>query len=49
MTNLRSSPGRGGGPHTVRWRGLFTRAVGLLAPSTSLRLVPLPVPGRIIG
>src|SRR4051812_26870105 len=39
-----SSPGRGGGPHAVRWRGV---CAGLGAPSTRLRLVPLPVPGRM--
>jgi hypothetical protein len=40
---LQSSPGRGGGPRGARWRGLSTRHS---PPSTSLRLVPLPVPGR---
>jgi len=34
----RRNGGGGGSPPTLRWR---------LAPSTSLRLVPLPVPGRI--
>jgi hypothetical protein len=38
---LSSSPERGGGPHEVRWRGPSGGD-----SSTSLRLVPLPVPGR---
>jgi len=41
---FKSSPKRGGGSREARWRGCF----GLRAsPSTRLRLVPLPVPGRI--
>ncbi|SMF77769.1 hypothetical protein SAMN06295910_2627 [Allosphingosinicella indica] len=47
MLFLKSSPGRGGGPHEVRWRGLSAHTGGLRTPSTSLWLVPLPVPGRI--
>ena len=41
-----SSPERGGGPHEVRWRGLSAASGGRWAPSTMLRLVSLPVPGR---
>jgi nitrogen regulatory protein P-II 1 len=46
-TRSRSSPGRGGGPREAWWRGLVTRTASLATPSTSRRLVPLPVPGRI--
>jgi hypothetical protein len=31
----KSSPGRGGGPHEVRWRGLSTRTIGLKTPFTT--------------
>src|SRR4051812_37724378 len=44
-----SSPERGGGPHEVRWRGASAASVETRAPSTSLRLGPLPVPGRSYG
>ena len=43
-----SSPARGGGPHEVRWRGPLAEAAERRAPSTMLRMVPLPVPGRSI-
>jgi tRNA pseudouridine55 synthase len=39
--------GTGGGPHEVRWRGLFIRQCARRAPGTILRMVSLPVPGRI--
>ena len=42
-----SSQGRGGGPQDVRWRGLSARTRPG-SPSTMLRMVPLPVPGRIL-
>src|SRR5688500_5757040 len=45
-TITRSAPARGGGPRreAAWWGGGGARRQ---APSTSLRLVPLPVPGRI--
>jgi hypothetical protein len=42
-----SSPERGGGPDEVWWRGASGASMEAWAPSTALRAVPLPVPGRI--
>ena len=50
MALLKSSPVRGGGPLAKRVvEGERHKRYRLPnAPSTSLRLVPLPVPGRIV-
>src|SRR5438270_5699079 len=48
-THCNSSPKRGGGPLSGAewWRGPAVDAARRWAPSTMLRMVPLPVPGRI--
>ena len=46
VSAVNSSPERGGGPHEVRWRGASAASMEAWAPSTMLRMVPLPVPGR---
>jgi len=44
----KSSPERGGGPAEGWWRGPASPPLRNWAPSTMLRMVPLPVPGRSI-
>jgi hypothetical protein len=44
---LNPFPERGEGPAAGGWREPFMRTAGLPAPSTMLRMVPLPVPRRI--
>jgi hypothetical protein len=47
MCFMKSAPEPGGGPRVARWRGRRDSGGCTAAPSTSLRLVPLPVQGRI--
>ena len=46
MSNVLSSPERGGGSRTLT-EGQPQATLLLGCPSTMLRMVPLPVPGRI--